>query len=186
MQGREKERRGIVKRKGKAMGRVTVVIPVLVAGSLLFGGGRAAAEAMAIKAVMAPKAQIHYEFPTPDRHFILMVRREGNIAGSAPFDGAHGTEYGVHDLIPGVGGNPRGYFILVLKNNERVIMEWSVQATFIPGPDGKPKLLDNGVWKFVGGTGEYARIQGAGTMNIKPVSPTDREFSFRGEYVLRK
>lgn len=163
-----------------------VVIPVLLGGSVLFGGRGAAAEPMAIKAVMAPKAQIQHEFPTPDRHFILMVRREGNVAGSAPFDGAHGTEYGVHDLIPGVGGNPRGYFILVLKNNERVIMEWSVQATFIPGPDGKPKLLDNGVWKFVGGTGDYARIQGAGTMNIKPVSPTDREFSFTGEYVLRK
>lgn len=144
----------------------------------------AAAESLAIKAVMRPKEQIRFDFPTPDKHFMLMVRREGTVTGPGPFDGAQGVEYGVHDLIPGVGGNPRGYYLVIAKDGAQAIIEWSVQATFIPGPDGKPVLLDNGVWKFVAGTGGLAGIQGAGTMNIKAVSATDREFRFEGEYVL--
>lgn len=144
----------------------------------------AAAEPLAIKAVMRPKEQIRFDFPMPDKHFVLMVRREGTVSGPGPFDGAQGVEYGVHDLVPGVGGNPRGYYLLTAKDGAQAIIEWSVQATFIPGPGGKPMLLDNGIWKFVGGTGTLAGIQGAGTMHIKAVSPTDREFRFEGMYVL--
>jgi hypothetical protein len=153
---------------------------------MLAGGRWAAAEPIAIKAVMVPKEQIRYDFPTADKHFLLMVRREGTVSGTAAFEGAQGIEYGVHDLIPGVGGNPRGYYVLTLKSGDKAVIEWSVQATFVPGPDGKPKLLDNGVWKFLGGTGGMAGIQGAGTMHITAVSPTDREFSFTGEYALKR
>jgi hypothetical protein len=138
------------------------ILAVAVAGLILSAVSWAAAEPIAIKAVMAPKEQIRYDFPTPDKHFVLMVRREGTVSGTAAFEGAQGVE------------------------GDKAIIEWSVQATFIPGPDGKPKLLDNGVWKFIGGTGGLAGIQGAGTMNIKAVSPTDREFSFAGEYVIRR
>ena len=160
----------------------------VIATLLLVGGGAAvaAAEPLAIKAVMKPKEQIRLDFPTPDKHFLLMVRREGTLSGAGAFDGAQAVEYGVHDLIPGVGGNPRGYYVVTAKDGAQAIIEWSVQATFIPDPDGKPMLLDNGVWKFVGGTGSLAGIQGAGTMHIKAVSPADREFSFDGQYVLPK
>lgn len=164
--------------------RVTMVLTV--AGLTLVSARMAVAEPFSIKAVMVPKEQIRYDFPTPDKHFLLMVRREGNVAGTTLFDGTQGVEYGWHDLVPGVGGNPRGYYILIQKNGDNAVIEWSVQATFIPGPDGKPKLLDNGVWRFIGGTGGLSGIQGAGTMNIKAVSPTDREFSFAGEYVIKK
>ncbi len=162
------------------------ILAVAVAGLILSAASWAAAEPIAIKAVMAPKEQIRYDFPTPDKHFLLMVRREGTVSGTAAFDGAQGVEYGVHDITPGVGGNPRGYYVVTLKSGDKAIIEWSVQAIFIPGPEGKPKLLDNGVWKFIGGSGGLAGIQGAGTMNIKAVSPTDREFSFTGEYALKK
>jgi hypothetical protein len=55
-----------------------------------------------------------------------------------------------------------------------------VQATFVPGTDGQPRLLDNGVWRFVGGTGSLKDLKGAGTLHIKAVSASDREFQFRG------
>ncbi len=169
-------------RKGWGIAMVGVGVASIVLGIW----GRAAAEPLAIKAVMVPKEQIRYDFPTPDKHFLLMVRREGTATGTAAFDGAQGVEYGVHDITPGVGGNPRGYYIVTQKNGDKAIIGWSVQATFISGPDGKPRLLDNGVWKFIGGSGGFAGIEGAGTMHIKAVSLTDREFSFTGEYVLKK
>jgi hypothetical protein len=69
---------------------------------------------------------------------------------------------------------------------EQAVTQWEGQATFIPGPDGKPKLLDNLVWRLIGGTGSAEGIsgtgsaegiRGAGIMHIRAVSPREREFS---------
>ena len=164
------------------MGR-PFVLPLLLVLSLASG---ATAETLSMKGVMSPKEQIYYEFPTSDKHFVLFVKREGTLEGAGLLNGAVGVEYGMHDIYPGVGGSPRGYLIATLKNGDQAVVEWEVQATFIPGPDGKPQLLDNGVWKFIGGTGSLKGLQGAGIMHIKAVNPKDRLFSFEGEYVVKR
>ena len=66
------------------------------------------------------------------------------------------------------------------------MIQWEVQATLVRGPDGKPRLLDNGLWRFVGGTGALEGVKGAATMHIKAVSPTDREFELTGEAVVAR
>jgi hypothetical protein len=63
------------------------------------------------------------------------------------------------------------------------VIQWEVQATFVPGPDGKPRLLDNGVWRLVGGTGKLANLQGAGTMHIRAISAAEREFELTREAI---
>lgn len=135
---------------------------------------------------MRPKEQIYVDLPTPQKHFVLFVKREGKAAGSGVLNGAELTEYGMHDIRPGVDGTPRGYVVARLPNGDQAVIQWEVQATFVPGPDGKPVLLDNGVWRFIGGTGGLAGIQGAGIMHIKAVSPQDREFTFTGEATIGK
>ncbi len=55
-----------------------------------------------------------------------------------------------------------------------------------PGPDGKPRLLDNGVWRLIGGTGALETARGAGTMHIKAVSANDREFRLDGDVALTR
>jgi len=144
------------------------------------------AEPLSVKAVMSPKEQIFVDLPTAEKHFVLFVKREGKATGTGILNGAEFTEYGMHDIRPGLDGSPRGYIIAKLPNGDQAVIKWSVQATFVPGPDGKPKLLDNGVWHFIGGTGSLEAIKGAGTMHIKAVSPKDREFSFEGEAVVVK
>ncbi len=144
----------------------------------------AGAEQFSIRAVMSPKEQIRADLPTPQPHFVLFVKREGKAAGTGVLNGAALTEYGMHDIRPGVDGSPRGYLIARLPNGDQAVIQWEVQATFVPGPDGKPKLLDNGVWRLIGGTGALDGIKGAGTMHIKAVSPTDREFQLDGEAVV--
>jgi hypothetical protein len=42
------------------------------------------------------------------------------------------------------------------------------------------------VWRFVGGTGRFTDLKGAGTLHIKAVSASDREFQFEGEAVWAK
>lgn len=148
--------------------------------------GTAWAEPLSVKAVMTPKEQIRVDLPTSQKHFVVFVKRDGKAAGIGILDGAELTEYGMHDIRPGVDGSPRGYIVAKLPNGDQAVIRWEVQATFIPGPEGKPKLLDNGVWRFIGGTGGLEEIKGAGIMHIKAVSPTAREFSLDGEVVVVK
>jgi len=143
----------------------------------------ALAEPLAVKAVMSPKEQIHVDLPTAQKHFVLFVRREGKATGVGMLDGAQLTEYGMHDIRPGIDGSPRGYLVARLPGGDQAVIQWEVQATFIPGPDGKPRLLDNGVWRLIGGTGTAESAKGAGILHIRAASQTDREFSLEGEVV---
>ena len=141
----------------------------------------ATAAELDVKAVMSPKEQIRLDFKDGSQHFVLQVRREGKATGTGVFAGAGVTEHGWHDIMPGVGGDPRGYLVFTTPGGDIAYVKWQVRAVFVPGPDGKPKLLDNGFWEIVGGTGKFAGAKGAGTLHIKAVSPTDREFSLTGE-----
>ena len=87
----------------------------------------------------------------------------------------------MHDIVPGEGGDPMGYLRFQADDGSLAYIRWRVRATFVPGPDGKPQLLDNGTWEVVGGTGQFSHLAGAGTLNIKPVSQTDRRFILRGD-----
>lgn len=164
--------------------RGAFVISAMVALGLV--GSAAMAEPLSIKAVMSPREQIRADLPTGQPHFVLFVRREGKASGTGILNGAELTEYGMHDIRPGVDGSPRGYLVVKLPGGDQAVIKWEVQATFVPGPDGKPRLLDNGVWRFVGGTGTLATLQGAGIMHIRAVSPTDREFELVGEAIPGK
>jgi hypothetical protein len=148
--------------------------------------GVAQAEPLKIEAVMTPKEKIQLDFADGSRHFVLMVRREGEAKGAGLLNGTKVVEFGFHDLVPGVGGEPRGYLTLTSANGDIAYLKWQVRAVFVPGPDGKPQLLDNGVWEVAGGTGMFAGLAGAGTLHIKAVSPTDRKFILDGDLFNKK
>lgn len=144
----------------------------------------AMAESLDISAVMVPQEQIKLDFEDGSRRFLLMVRREGTAEGTGLLDGASVTEFGAHDIAPGIGGDPQGYLVLRMEDGAVAYLKWRVRAVFVPGPDGKPMLLDNGVWEVVGSTGRLDGLQGAGTMHIKAVNPTDRRFILKGDLFL--
>ena len=160
--------------------RMKAVIVLAYVGLGIFSGYATAAD-LNIKAVMMPKEQIRLDFADGSRHFVLAVRREGKAEGNGALAGAQVTEHGWHDIAPGVGGDPRGYLVFAASKEDVAYIKWQVRAVFVPGADGKPKLLDNGFWEIVGGTGKFKGLKGAGTLHIKAVSPTDREFSLTGE-----
>ena len=60
--------------------------------------------------------------------------------------------------MPGVGGEPRGYLEFAKADGDKAYIKWTIQAVFVTGPDGRPKLLDNGVWQVVSGTGKFERL----------------------------
>lgn len=150
--------------------------------ALLAGGAlTAAAEPISVEAVMTPKEQIRLDFADGTKHFVLMVRREGRSTGSGSLSGANVVEYGMHDIVPGQGGDPRGYLVFTDPAGDVAYVKWQVRAIFVPGSDGKPTLLDNGFWEIAGGTGKFSGMKGAGTLHIKPASPTDRRFVLDGD-----
>ncbi len=151
--------------------------------ALMSGSSLLQAAEMKIEAVLSPKQQMKLDFADGSKHFVLLVRREGVATGTGPLAGASVTEYGMHDIIRGVGGDPRGYLEITGTNRDKAYIKWQVRAVFVPGPNKKPKLLDNGFWELVGGTGSFKGMKGAGTLHIKPASKTDRRFILSGEIV---
>ncbi len=144
----------------------------------------AAAEPLDIQAVMTPKEQIRLDFKDGSGHFVLMVRREGKATGSGPLAGAAIVEYGRHDIVPGVAGDPSGYLVATKGEGNVAYIKWTVRAVFLPGKDGKPEINDNGFWEVVSGTGTFKGLKGAGTLHIKSATAADRLFTLNGEAVL--
>lgn len=137
-----------------------------------------------IEAVVSPKELIRLDFADGSKHFVAMMRREGKATGQGVLSGATVTEYGMHDIQPGIGGDPHGYLVFTLPEGDIAYVKWLVRAVFVPGADGKPMLLDNGIWEVVGSTGKLKGLRGAGTLHIKPVSsPLDRNFILEGELI---
>jgi hypothetical protein len=136
-----------------------------------------------VEAVVTTKEQIRLDFADETKHLVAMVRREGKATGQGPFAGTAVTEYGTHDVVPDVGGEPRGYLVFTAPEGDIAYVKWLMRIVYVPGTDGKPVPLYNGVWDVVGGTGKFKGLRGAGTLHMKPLSPTDRDFSLEGNLV---
>src|SRR5712691_7651253 len=138
-----------------------------------------------IEAVVSPRELIRLDFADGSKHFVAMMRREGKATGQGVLSGAAATEYGIHDIQPGIVGDPHGYLVFTLPEGDIAYVKWVLRGVFARGADGKPMLLDNGVWEVVGSTGKLKGLQGAGTLHIKPVSssPLDRNFILEGELI---
>lgn len=169
-----------MKSKFFALGRW---IGASAAAALLSFGTAAMAEPLNVQATMVPKEQIKLDFKDGSGHFVLMVRREGAASGAGLLNGASLVEYGRHDIVPGVAGDPSGYLVASQGEGNLAYIKWTVRAVFLPGKDGKPELNDNGFWEVVSGTGKFKGLKGAGILHIKAANPTDRVFILDGQMV---
>lgn len=137
-----------------------------------------------IETVVSPRELIRLDFADGSKRFVAMMRREGKATGQGVLSGAVVTEYGMHDIQPGISGDPHGYLVFTLPEGDIAYVKWVVRGVFVPGADGKPTLLDNGIWEVVGSTGKLKGLRGAGTLHIKRVAaPLERNFILEGELV---
>jgi len=151
-----------------------------LAVALSFFAGAALAEPVNIEAVMSPTDQIRMNFKDGSKHFVLMVRRTGTATGSGLLAGTSVVEQGWHDINPPFGADPQGYLEMTAANGDVAYLKWTVRAVFTKG-EAKPELHDYGVWELVSGTGQFADKRGIGTLEIKPVTKTDRKYILSGE-----
>ena len=156
-------------------------IGAMAAISTLIVATAVQAEQVKFEALVTQKEAIRLDFADASKRFFLLVRRDGKTEGEGALAGADVQEYGVHEVVPGVGGEPHGYLEFAGSDGSRAYLKWTIQAVFVPGPDGKPKLLDNGLWRVVGGTGKWEKLKGAGTFRLRFPGPTERRFVMEGE-----
>lgn len=152
----------------------------LGAAALTLAAGAAAAAPIDVSAVLTPQEQIRVPLEDGTKHFVLAVRRTGEMAGDGAFAGADVTEIGWHDIDPPRGGDPQGYLRLTLPGGDVAVISFTVRAVFFRGDDG-PALSDYGFWELVSGTGRFADMRGVGTLQIKPAGGPKREFTLTGE-----
>ncbi|MGE5336743.1 MAG: hypothetical protein ACM3PU_02885 [Gemmatimonadota bacterium] len=165
-------------RSSKYLSRVTAYLTLAAAAM-----SSAVAAPISLEASVATKEQIRFDFADGSKHFVAMVRRDGKASGGGPLDGAAVIEYGRHDIVPGVGGDPSGYLVFSAGEGDVAYVKYLVRAVYVPGADGKTILLDGGIWEVVGSAGRFKGLRGAGTLRIRQLSPTDRKFTLDGEMV---
>ena len=129
---------------------------------------------------MTPTDKIKMGFADGSKHFVLMVRREGETTGSGPFAGAKMVEHGWHDINPPVSGAPHGYLEVAAAGGHIAYLKWSLQVDFGKN-GGKMAIMNRGVWQLVSGTGQFAGQSGVGTLEIRQAPEGRRVFVLTGE-----
>ncbi|MEP6609721.1 MAG: hypothetical protein ABJA83_13740 [Burkholderiaceae bacterium] len=146
----------------------------------VLAGAGASAEPMKIEAVVTPKADAKMEFADGSKRYVLAAQREGKTTGTGPLAGSTMLEWGFHDVNPATGANSNGYLVFTAVGGDIAYVKYQSRAVPVPGPDGKPRFLANGVWETVGGTGKLQGLRGTGTLHFYP---RERQWVLEGEMV---
>jgi hypothetical protein len=141
----------------------------------------AAADTIKLSAVLSPTDQIRLNFSSDENHFLALTQREGVADESGIFAGASVTEYGMHDIIVGDGGRAQGYLEATTTSGDTAYFAWRLQAKFVVDSDGDTKVINNGHWELVDGTGDFASMRGVGTLLLEFVDKTDRRYVLEGD-----
>jgi hypothetical protein len=145
--------------------------------------GAALAAPMEVDAVLTPKAESRLEFADGTKRYLVATQREGKASGNGPLAGATMLEWGVHDVNPAAGANASGYLVFTTADGDIAYLKYQFRALFLPASEGKRRLLANGFWEAVGGTGRLKGLRGAGTLRITAPSPKERRWTLAGDLV---
>lgn len=156
---------------------------VVAAAFCGLANGAALAAPIKMEAVLTPKTESRLDFADGTKRFLLATQREGKAVGNGPLAGTAMLEWGVHDVHPGAGANANGYLVFTSADGDIAYFKYQFRALFLPGPEGKPRLLANGVWETTGGTGKLKGLRGAGTLQITAPSPKERQWILSGDLV---
>lgn len=140
--------------------------------------GAALAAPMKIEAVITPKADTKLDFADGSRRFVVATQREGRTTGSGPLAGATMLEWGLHDVDPATGANAAGYLVFTTTAGDIAYLKFQFRAVPVPGADGKPRFVANGIWETAGGTGKLKSLRGIGTVAF---DPRERRWTLEGD-----
>lgn len=160
-------------------------LTMLAATMALVGAtsGPVQAERIKIESVISVKAESKLEFADGSKRYVVAIQREGKASGNGPLAGATMLEWGMHEVTPGIGANGNGYLVFTTPEGEAAYLKYQFRALPVAGPGGKPQNLINGFWEVAGSSGNLKGLRGAGTLNVKVVSPKERHWVLDGDLV---
>jgi hypothetical protein len=149
----------------------------------VLANGAALAAPIEIEAVLTPKTESKLELADGTKRYLLATQREGKASGNGPLAGASMLEWGMHDVHPGSSANGTGYLVFTTPNGDIAYLKYQFRTVFLPVSEGKRRLLANGFWEAVGGTGKLQGLRGAGTLKFTAPSPKERQWTLAGDLV---
>lgn len=155
----------------------------LIAAGVLILTAATVVEAAPVKveAVISPKAESKLVFADGSKRYLIATQREGAVTGEGLLADTTMLEWGVHDVTPGSGAHGNGYLVFTAADGDIAYLKYQFRALQIPAAEGKRRILINGHWEIVGGTGKFQGLRGAGTVQVKPLSPKERRWILEGE-----
>ena len=154
---------------------------IILAALCVTAMGSVEAAPVKIEAVISPKAESKLEFVDGSKRYLLATQREGMTVGNGPLAGATMLEWGVHDVRPGTGAHGNGYLVFTAADGDIAYLKYQFRALWVPVGERKTDILINGHWEVVGGTGKFQGLRGAGTAQIKRLSPKERQWILEGD-----
>lgn len=106
---------------------------------------------------------------------------EANCEGHKPVES---WDRGTSDYTD-TNGHASGYTITVLENGDKTFQRWNGIAQAIEDADGSKAITFTGTYRYIGGTGKYAGIQGGGRSSCRfDPAANYNECTSDGEYWL--
>ena len=140
----------------------------------------ATAAPVKIEGVLNPKADTRLDLADGSKRYLLAAQREGKAIGSGPLAGTTMLEWGLHDVNPAVGANANGYLVFTAADGDIAYLKYQFRGVPVPGADGKPRFIANGMWETAGGTGKFKGLRGAGSLHFEP---RERRWTLEGDMV---
>ena len=159
------------------------VLRGMMATVVFFMVAATASEAAPLKvqALISPKAESKLVFADGSKRYLIATQREGAVTGDGLLADTTMLEWGVHDVTPGSGAQGNGYLVFTSAEGDIAYLKYQFRALQVPVAEGKRRVLINGHWEVVGGTGKFKGLRGAGTVQVKPLSPKERRWILEGE-----
>ncbi|MGF6937088.1 hypothetical protein OKW41_006250 [Paraburkholderia sp. UCT70] len=130
-----------------------------------------------------PNEYTRLVFADGSNRYVALVRRSGKVVTEGALRGATVQEWGFHEVTlgPETNGRGTGYLVITRGPGDILYLKTQLRQITVAGKRGEPRSAFNGLWEVSGATGKFNGLQGAGTLRIKRLSESERQWVLEGE-----
>ncbi|MBC8737045.1 hypothetical protein F6X40_09510 [Paraburkholderia sp. UCT31] len=130
-----------------------------------------------------PNDVAQLDFADGSGRHVALVRQSGRVVSPGALAGATAQDWGFHEVVVGRTVQDRAHGYLVISRSAKDVLYLRTHTREADkdgrGPSSAP--LYTGTWRVTGGSGSFRGLWGTGTLSIKSVSATERQWILEGE-----
>jgi hypothetical protein len=130
-----------------------------------------------------PNEYTKLNFADGSNRYVALVRRSGKVVGNGPFAGATVQDWGLHEVStkPEITGQGTGYLVISHGDADVVYLKTQTRSMAFPKKGDRQDSIFIGTWEVTGASGKFRGLEGAGTLRVNPLSPSERQWLLTGE-----